>query len=202
MSVTEHTDDDTTRMAGITDDAWWHWFNEELDGCYDPWRDWLLGCRFPHNGPMQTWLENDIESAIRSADALRLATTPSTATFTKQWAAFKLHHEELDGRGKYLRMRTMVWRAAALKALCERDCFQDCIDADQARTVLTQTMLWFWPTIDAEGNYDGGNFWRPKLVNCSDGSRQPDALSEYAAMVLLLMRQVLPKKREHDDPQF
>ena len=148
------------------------------------------GCtnlRFPHEGPLQAWLENDIESAIRTADALRLATAPHTDTFTKQWHGFRRHHEELDFGGKYRRQRYMVWRAAALKALCERNAFQDAADSQQARNVLASTMRYFWPTIDADGNFPDGNFWR---VSDPD---QPDALAEYAGMVLVLLRQALAR---------
>ncbi len=162
-------------------------------GCDDPWRDWLYQLRFPHEGPLQAWLENDIESAIRTADALRLATVPHTDTFTKQWHTFRRHHEELDCGGKYRRRRTMIWRAAALKVICERDRFQDDIDRRLANDVLAQTMLWFWPTIDVNGDYPGGNFWQPKLVDFSDATQAPDPLAEYAAMVLLLMRKAQVK---------
>lgn len=185
MSIAEVAD------AGITDAAWWDWFGE-LSGSYDPWLHWLSGCRFPHEGPLQAWLENDIESAIRTADALRLATTPSTAHFTTIWDAFRRHHEELDCGGKYRRERYMAWRAAALKALCARNCFQDDADAKQARDVLAETMRYFGP-YDADGNCDGGNFWHPKLCDFSDGSQRPDPFTEYAAMVLTLLRQALPR---------
>ena len=186
MSVAEVTDH-SKRMAGITDAAWWDWFGE-LSGSYDPWLHWLSGCRFPHEGPLRAWLENDIESAIRTADALRLATTPSTAHFTTIWDNFRRHHEELNSGGKYRRQRYMVWRAAALKALCERNCFQDDVDAKQARDVLAETMHYFWPSIDANGN-----FWQPKLCDFSDGIQRPDPFAEYAAMVLVLLRQALPR---------
>lgn len=184
MSATELTSTDD-RMAGITDAAWWRWFNAEISGSDDPWRDWLDQLRFPRAGPLQAGLENDIESAIRSADALRLATVAHTTTFGKQWATFRQHHQELDCGGKYRRLRTMVWRAAALKAICERNLFQDDVDAQQAGNVLAQTMLFFCPSIDGNGDFPGGNFWR-----VGDRDR-PDAMAEYAAMVLLLLRRAL-----------
>ena len=96
MSIAEVTDH-SKRMASITDAAWWDWFGE-IRSCNDPWQHWLHHLRFPHEGPLNAWLENDIESAIRTADALRLATTPSTAHFTTIWDAFRRHHEELDWR--------------------------------------------------------------------------------------------------------
>lgn len=189
-------DDDTYRMAGITDSAWWSWFEEDVGyhSCDDPWRDWLKALRFPHEGPLRDWLEYDIESAIRAADELRLTSLPQTETFTKRWATFRSHHEELDGRGKYCRNRYMIWRAAALTAICERNCFQDDTDAHEAHDKLAKTMRWFWPTVSENGNYPGGNFWRPTLYDCSDGSQRPGAMAEYAAMVLLLMRHVLKRR--------
>jgi hypothetical protein len=188
MSITEA--DITENTAGITDAAWWDWFSE-IGGSYDTWCDWLSGCRFPREGPLQAWLENDIESAIRTADAFRLATAPTTKTFTAQWNNFRQQHEDLDQRGKHCRMRYMVWRAAALKVMCERNQFQDDADAQQARNVLAQTMHYFWPTIDAHGHYPDGNFWQPKLVDVSDGTQAPDPLAAYTAMVLVLLRQAL-----------
>ena len=187
MSIAEVTDH-SKRMASITDAAWWDWFGE-IRSCNDPWQHWLHHLRFPHEGPLNAWLENDIESAIRTADALRLATTPSTAHFTTIWDAFRHHHEELDQRGKYCRERFMIWRAAALKALCERNAFQDAADAKQARDVLAETMHYFWPTIGADGNFPDGNFWQPKLCD----SQRPDPFAEYTAMVLTLLRQALPR---------
>jgi hypothetical protein len=41
------------RDAGITDAAWWRWF-EIMDYCSDPWRDWLRHLRFPSEGPQQS----------------------------------------------------------------------------------------------------------------------------------------------------
>jgi hypothetical protein len=190
VSITETKIDNTERMAGITDAAWWDWFGE-IDSSYDTWVDWLSGCRFPHEGPLPASLENDIESAIRSADRRRLDVVPTTAHFTTIWDNFRRQHEDLDQRGKYCRMRYMVWRAAALKALIERNAFQDVVDAQQARDVLTQTYRYFWPTIDADGNCDGSNFWQPKLVNFSDGTQSPDPLTSYAPMVLTLLRQAV-----------
>ena len=77
----------------------------------------------------------------------------------------------------------MTWRAAALKAMVERKAFQDDADAQQARDVLASTMHYFWPTIDVDGNFPGGNFW--KVANSDD----PDPLAEYAGTVLILLRQ-------------
>ena len=188
------TSDATDRLAGITDSTWWSWFNEEINGCYDPWSDWLDAMCFPHEGPLHDWLEQDIKDVIHAADQLRLATVPQTQTFTKQWATFRKHHQDLDAGGKYCRKRYMVWRAAALTVICERDRFQDEVDAKEARDKLAKTMRWFWPSIDASGNYVDGNFWCPKLCDFSDGSQGPDPLTEYAAMVLLLMRRAWPQQ--------
>jgi hypothetical protein len=88
----------TDRLASISDAAWRSWFNDEIGGCLD----------FAHEGPLHNWLEHDIEDVICAADQLGLATVPQTETFTKQWATFRKHHEELDARGKYCRKRYMI----------------------------------------------------------------------------------------------
>jgi hypothetical protein len=177
-------------IAGIADADWLEWFGA-IEGCYDPWCDWLKQSRFPHCGPLQADIERDIEAVIRVADQLRLSVVPKTERFAAQWQTFRKHHEELDSGGKYRRRRYMVWRAAALKVLCYRDCFQDEIDARQAHDKLAATMHYFWPTIAAGGSYPGGNFWQPALVDFADGRRGLDLLGEYAAMVLLVTAQVL-----------
>ena len=182
---------DQQRLAGITDLVWWDWFNEQISDCYDPWRDWLSHARFPHEGPLHDWLEYDIEAAIKQTDALRLATVRQTDTFAKQWASFRQHHENLDQRGKYRRLRYMIWRAAALTVLCQRDRFQDDTDAREARDKLANTMRWFWPDMTAKGDYHGGNFWRPKLQDYADGAQRLDPLAEFAAEVLLLTQRAL-----------
>ncbi len=181
MSMAEHSAD-SDRLAGITDADWWQWFGE-VRSVPDPWLDWLAEQRFPREGPLHDWLEYDIAEAIKAADALRLATKPTTERFAAQWDRFKGHHQELDERGKYRRQRTMIWRAAALKALCDRDGFQDDTDRREAHDKLTATMRYFWPSLTADGDYDGGNFWQVKAA--------PNPLAEYAAMVLTLLRQAL-----------
>jgi hypothetical protein len=108
-------------------------------------------------------LNKTSKMTIHAADRLRLATVLQTKTFIEQWATFRKHHQDLDGGGKYCRKRYMVWRAAALAVICERDCFQDEVDAKEAHDKLAKTLRWFWPSIDAAGNYADGNFWRPKL---------------------------------------
>jgi hypothetical protein len=75
--------------------------------------------------------------------------------------------EELDQRGKYRRYRLMIWRAAALKMICDRDCFQDDIDRRQARDKLLESYQFFGPyningnTCNDDGSYGGCNFWVP-----------------------------------------
>jgi hypothetical protein len=81
----------------------------------------------------------------------------------------------------------MIWRAAALTVLCERDCSQDVIDRQDARDKLAATLRYFWPTIEVNGDFPGGNFWRPKSV-------EPDPLAD-AATVLLSMRQAKGVRR-------
>jgi hypothetical protein len=179
---------DTDRQAGITDAAWWQWF-DEIPDVADPWQDWLRVQRFPHAGPLLDWLEYRIAELIKAADIMRLATQPTTKTFGRQWDTFRHHHCELDGRGKYRRQRYMIWRAAALKVLCDRNRFQDEIDAGSGKAALKATMLWFWPDIDIHGNHPGGgNFWRVEIVKFGDGTLRPDPMTEYAVMVLSLMR--------------
>jgi hypothetical protein len=168
--------------------------------CYDPWCNWLQGLGFPRcgYGPLEAWLEHDIEDAITAADRLRLATAPTTKLFTIAWDNFKRQHEELECRGKYRRLRYMTWRATALKVLCERHRFQDEADAHQARDKLLATLKWFWPDIDMFGNFgtEGGNFWRV-------GDREhPDQLAQYAIMVLLLMRLALRPSRQSEGALF
>jgi hypothetical protein len=113
-------------------------------------------------------------------------------------------------------MRYMIWRAAALNVLCKRDWFQDDADAREADDKLAKTMRWFWPDMTANGNYHGGNFWRPKLQDhadvlrnevadtsfitaetfdaCVDDAQRLDPLAEYAAMVLLLAYRAFPER--------
>jgi hypothetical protein len=184
LALTEQHLDDIFD-AGISDPAWWNWFEGEISHCFNPWRDWLGQLRFPCEGPLRNGLETDITDAIKAADALRLATIPQTAAFGKQWADLR-QHEDLDGGGKNRRRRYMVWRAAALNVLCQRNHFQDSIDAGVAAAALVKTMKWFWPELMYDGSYDGGNFWLPRLQD-ADGTPRSDSLASYAAMVLLLM---------------
>jgi hypothetical protein len=90
---------DTDRIGGITDAGWLEWFGQIAD-CFDPWRDWLSKQCFPREGPLHDWLEQDIQDAIKAADALRLVTKPRTKRFAARWSTLRKHHEELDGRGK------------------------------------------------------------------------------------------------------
>jgi hypothetical protein len=194
---------DETRNAGITDADWWEWFGR-IDGSHDPWWHWLAGVRFPRETiPPHDRLEIEITTAIKAADALRLSITPQTARFDRQWMTFRRYHEDLDQGGKYRRKRFMVWRAAALKVFCERDYFQDKVADAVALGVLIGTMRWFAPNLMFSGDYyEGGNFWQPRLVECSDGVQQPlDAFAGYAAMVLTLMRRALSPEHEPAIPR-
>jgi hypothetical protein len=189
--VTDATTNDVVEVrtiAGITDPEWLNWFSNEIPHCYDSWNDWLKHLRFPPANALIGWLGLDIRDLIKTADVLRKWTVPQTKTFKEQYNIFRKHHEELDCRGKYCRLRYMVWRAAALKVIWDRGQFQDCVARRETRDTLLATMHFFWPTIDVDGNFDGGNFW---VV--SDPTK-PDALTEYAAMVLLLMRQASKEK--------
>jgi hypothetical protein len=181
-------------VAGIFDPKWLDWFDTMSDTCNDPWRDWLKCQRFPIAVHTKApWLELDVRDLIKEADVLRLSIVPKTETFKAQFERFREHHENLESRGKYCRTRYMVWRAAALKAIWDCGSFQDCICRREARDTLLATMDYFacGVMIDIDGNYEGGNFWRPVWVNYSDGTQGYNSLGEYAAMVLVLMRQAI-----------
>ena len=62
----------------------------------------------------------------------------------------------------------------------ERGGFQDVVDKNQVHDKLVATLGEFWPGIKPDGSCDGytANFWHT----------ENDALSEYAAMVLVLAR--------------
>jgi hypothetical protein len=65
-----------------------------------------------------------------------------------------------------------------LRALVDRNFFQDHIDRLEARNKLRLTLQWFWLSMDEFGNYDGGNFWI--------ATSECDVLAGYSCMVLLL----------------
>ncbi len=113
--------DSERAVAGITDPEWLDWFAGGIDHCFDPWNEWLKYQRFPRANPPIAQLEHDIEDLVKAADILRQSTVPQTKTFKARYGRFRKQHEELDCRGKYCRLRYMVWRAAALKVICERD---------------------------------------------------------------------------------
>jgi hypothetical protein len=156
----------------------------------DPWRCWLSALPARHlrgHGPLDAWIEHDVDELIQRADRLRLSIVPETKRFTDMWAAFRRHHENLEDRNKYRRRRYLTWRAAALTLICQRDCFQDVIDRSMARDKLAATMREFGP-LAPDGSYGGSNFWRAATVQFAGGATGPDPLSEYAAMVLLITK--------------
>jgi hypothetical protein len=83
-------------------------------------------------------------------------------------------------------MRYLTWRASALKVLYDRGGFQDAIDEKLVHDKLVDTLREFWPGIKPDGSCDGyqHNFWRAAETS------NPDPLSEYAAMVLSLIKTV------------
>ena len=189
MTMTDF-DDDVDFDAG---QHWWH----AIEHCDDPWRDWLQQLDRPGAGPLDAWLEQRIEDMIRAANAQRLAKTPTTKHFTEIWAKFKEHHVNLDGCYEYRCDRYLTWRAAALTVICDGE-FQDQVDAAQAHTKLAETMGELGP-YDADGSHrvEGGevvsNFWRQINVwkpsaNDQWVRRDATSLTEYAAMVLTLMK--------------
>jgi hypothetical protein len=172
------------------------WF-DRIDITDDPWRDWFSMLGFPRQyNPLEAQIEHQVEDLCGAADIRRLTVEPTTMRFTKIWATFRGHHEALEGRGKYRTRRFLVWRASALRVIYDRGGFQDEIDANQVRDKLVATLGEFWPGIKPDGSCGGYNFWRAETVTFSDdGSKQPDALSEYAAMVLTLVKTAAEDRR-------
>jgi hypothetical protein len=147
-----------------------------------PWRDWLAGLpAVVERGysPLSSWIEAQVDDAIRAADTRRLAIDATTRTkhFDVLWKRFRHHHEALDGCYDYRRLRYCVWRAAALTVICARGHFQDEIDAVQARDMLDATMREVVP--DIEASY---SLWEV---------RADSALEDYASMVMLIIKAVL-----------
>jgi hypothetical protein len=152
-----------------------------VPGTADPWTDWLTGLRFPR-GPLDAWLEHDVEEMIVAADRRRLATVPTTKHFAATWAEFRQQHEYLEHTAHRRCVRYLIWRGAALKVKLELDRFQDVIDRNQCRAKLTA----------AERSIGGSNIddwlWSAPYLPWQDGSRQPHPLSAYAATVLALVK--------------
>jgi hypothetical protein len=89
----------------------------------DPWETWVETLGFPHQyEPLDATIEHAVEDAILHADARRRAVG---RVFPQMWADFRRHHDELDGRGKYRRIRYRIWRAAALKTMLDHGHYQD-----------------------------------------------------------------------------
>jgi hypothetical protein len=156
----------------------------------DPWRCWLGALPAWHlrgHGPLDAWIEDDVEELIQRADRLRLSIVPETKRFTDIWAAFRRRHENLEDRNKYRRNRYLTWRAAALTLICQRDRFQDVVDRNTAHDKLAATMREFGP-LAPDGSYGAFNFWRVVAVQFSDGTTGPDPLSEYASMVMMIAK--------------
>lgn len=167
----------------------YRWF-DEIDDCPYPWRDWLKRI-VPYSarriGPLDAGIERKVEDLIQAADARRLDVIFGHGPM---WAMFRAHHEALEERGKYRRRRYMIWRAAALKTICDCHQFQDDIDAAQAHNKLAATMAEFGGSCAPDGAFgDGCNFWRPELhLDGDDGTSGFDPLHEYAMVVLALVR--------------
>jgi hypothetical protein len=184
----------------VAEEPWFYWI-EDTD---DPWRHWFAMLDFPCYGPLEAWIETDVEELCRAADERRLALKPQTERFAQMWATFRRHHENLEDCWKHRRQRWLTWRAAALTVICDRDRFQDVIDRNQARAKLAETMREHGP-YEPDGSYrcgpypDGSfsctNFWRPEIADFSDGTSRPHPLTEYAAMVLMLVRATAEGRR-------
>jgi hypothetical protein len=163
------------------------WF-DVIEPCERPWRDWFSMLQFPCHSPTDGWIEGRlVEDVCRHADRWRLAVAPATPRFAAAWATFRHHHEQLDDCYKYRRKRWLIWRGAALKVAHDHGDylygdFQDVADFAQCRELLAATMAEFGP-VAPDGSYNGGNFWQ--VSTDSDGT--PCPLSEYAAVVLMLV---------------
>jgi hypothetical protein len=161
------------------------WLDSLASSPGDPWHTWIRTLGFPRqHGPLDAEVEHAAENAILEADARRLAVS---RTLPDIWQDFRKHHVELDGRGKYRRMRYRIWRAAALKTLLACLYYQDDADIVQigGKLVATYRDLGLEP--------DGGigrysySIWRPTSRN--------SYLETYAADVLALFEVVMPRSR-------
>jgi hypothetical protein len=173
-------------MSGALDDRT-SWFYE-LRSTSSPWHTWLVVSGLPPKGfhPLEAWLEREIVDLCQLADRRRLAVEPKTDRFATMWATFRRHHEELDERGKHRRARFMIWRAAALKTICDRNRFQDDIDRQMARDKLVEAYQFF-----GFGSAYPRGLWHVPIIDFDDGTKGPSPLHEYAAMVLLLFGAVV-----------
>lgn len=167
------------------------WF-DTIPASKNPWKRWLDALPARHlRGHMAftAEIEYDVERLIDAADRLRLSITPETKRFGDMWTAFRRYHEARERDHLSRRLRYLVWRAAALTLICRRGRFQDVIDANQARDMLAATMAAIRPDITPDGwCKEGGNFWQVWLVPDKGGITKPDPLSEYAVMVMTIMK--------------
>jgi hypothetical protein len=193
----------TNGVPPLCDGSSYRWFDSIGATQGDPWVDWLQHLFPPGEllgrSPLGYWIEDDIEDAIRATDQLRLTVVPTTKHFTEMWATFRSHHVALDDGYKYRRKRYLVWRAAALKEMCDRDSFQDESDQRQARNKLVATLreFGFQATGTPSADYHRAsncNFWHPGRVTFSDGREGLDPLAEYVSMVLLLMQRSMRER--------
>jgi hypothetical protein len=150
---------------------------EFIDSTTEPWVHWLSRIEaareefaryVPEHTPRSN-VEFEVNCLIGAADTKRLALVPTTQHFAVMWQTFRRHHEELDSRGKYRRLRWSVWESAALKVMLERARFQNAVDAKEARDKFEEAML-------------GPEF---------TVQREPSPLSEYAGVVLILIKRVV-----------
>lgn len=160
------------------------WYSNSWFSCFqytdDPWRHWLYRIEFPNRqaGPHEAWIEHDIARLVRRADELRLGIEPTTKRFAAMWSRFRQHHEELEGRGKYLRKRWMIWRGAALRVMRDYQMWQDDVDLRLLREQLGEAMRYHGP-YDENGDCGGINIWCPSADS---------PFEQYAQMVLSLVR--------------
>jgi hypothetical protein len=148
----------------------------------DPWETWVRTLGFPRRyAPLDAAIEHAVEDAILRADARRLAVGRALPMI---WADFRRHHDELDGRGKYRRLRYRIWRAAALKTMLDHHHYQDEAEAAIIRSKLAAVYveLGFGP----DGTLSAYCLWQPRS--------RTDNLETYAADVLALFTEAMPRR--------
>jgi hypothetical protein len=181
-------------VAGIVEPSK-HWFDtiEPARRLGDPWKHW-----YDMLQPPNSKIEPRIDWAIRNANSIRLhGIAPTTRRFAAQWDAFRRYHEDLERNNQSRRLRYLVWRGAALTLFYRGLRFDDS-DAPQIYELLAETMSAIRPDITADGwCREGGNFWQLWITPDKDGEMKPDPLSEYAVLVMSIMKRVFvwPQRR-------
>jgi hypothetical protein len=183
------TDISRRRELALSDLRWC----ERLPESGDPWRAWLA-LTFsvqPAPAPDTQWLEAEVAQLIRETDAMRLKTKPDTKKFDQAWRRYIDTHVDLEADYAGRRDRYLIWRAAALTGLYYANTARSENDAVMIFQERTRTMEALGPV--PLGPLTHGMLWRPR-------PGEDDALSEYAAMTLLLV-QCVTRARQQERPQ-